>query len=82
MIRSMIILLFTLMVFVHATEQSGLRRLRDKTVLQIESNDEVAHVLASVWGSDSNNKQRDADIDFKGFFERNLQMSVSMSMSM
>jgi hypothetical protein len=77
-----------MMVFVQANEQSGLRRLRDRTVLQIESTDEVANVLASVWGYDNNNnnnnKQREVEdsMDLKGFFDRNLQMSVSMSMSM
>jgi hypothetical protein len=83
MMRSMIVSLIisSILVIAQATEQTGLRRLRDRTVIQIDSKDEVSHVMASLWGADGKNKQTVDEIDFKGFFERNL-MSVSMSMSM
>ena len=87
MIRNLILCLF-LMVTVQAVEQSGLRRLRDRTVLEIGSKEEVSNILTSLWDNEgvanNGNRRRTEEMNRNDFFQRGLEdmMSLSLSLSM
>jgi hypothetical protein len=74
------------MVAVQAVEQSGLRRLRDRTVLEIGSKDEVKNILSSLWDNEgvanNGNRRRTEEMIRNDFFQRGLEEMMSMSMSM
>ena len=91
MFRSIVIVLTLALAVVSADENTaGTRRLRRQGVLQIDTKERVADMLDSLWevdgreslGNNNNNNARRTAflLDFDSATQRELQMSMSMSM--